>query len=539
MMKNKIRLSLDGWLTITTSLVSVVFLTLFALQAGGLWRDEANTFNLAELSYGELWFKMQYDSFPLIWPVVFGFLQKVGFQGDLSLRFLGVFILLLLLGCLWYNACRLNYKSPLIAVTLLMLSPSLIIWGSSIRAWGFGMVFSSLIYTFTIGYVLKPNIRNWILLLIICLLGIHTLYYNTIVVFVCLSSGSLCLYVAGHKKESVLTLLIGVLTAASMTVYITTINRIAEWNLSVKTNFDLQLFIAKIYETLSPGGTLALFAWALAVPVCLVLAAWYLIKTYKNGKPSDESQLLFSFLVLMLIVPVYYLFLTKVSYLTQPWYYFVLMLIVAIATDTILGTLSRIPSVNNARIFAAGLLLVAALSVNPSVIFMRLTNIDLLSAILNKDAKQQDLILVYPWFEGITFDRYYGGEAPWYTIPSLSDHKLHRYDLVKEHMKNPVQADVLRSTYWDMEKTLRSGNTVYLVGEPMFPQAGQTVPVLPPAPLSPWGWQDGPYCIIWSMQISDYLLKHSAYKTQFQHDQSMKINPHENANLYVFKGWKD
>jgi hypothetical protein len=538
-MKKPGRVSFECLVSVAASLVSVIFLVFFALHAGGLWRDEANTFNLAALPYGELWLKMQYDSFPLIWPLVFGFAQKIGFQGDLGLRILGIFILLLLLGCLWYNARRLNYKSPLIAVTLFMLSPCLIIWGSSIRAWGFGLVFSSLIYTFTIRYVFNTNFQSWISLLLICLFGAHSLYYNTLVIFVCLSSGAVCLYVAGHQKQSAMTLLIGIFTAVSMIVYIPTINRIGEWNVSVKTDYNLNLFCAKIYETLSPGGAVALLAWGLVVPVCIVLAGRYLIKKNEDEYPNEKYQILYSFLILALIIPIYYVFLKKLSYLTQPWYYLVLLLVVSLAADTILGTLSKIHSIKIARNITACLLFVMALSVVPGEIFIRLTNVDLFSNILNKEAKAQDLVLVYPWYEGITFKRYYHGGAPWQTIPEISDHKLHRYDLIKKHMINPNQADVLRSTYTDINRTLKANKKVFLLGEPIFPQQGHIVPVLPPAPSSPAGWQDTPYCMTWCMQVSDYLIKHAKSVSKINEHVIPAVSKYESASLFVFEGWKD
>ena len=72
----------------------------------------------------------------------------------------------------------------------------------------------------------------------------------------------------------------------------------------------------------------------------------------------------------------------------------------------------------------------------------RQTNIDLIAAQLREQAGPNDLILVYPWYCGITFNRYYHGAAPWTTLPALSDPRIHRYDLLKEKLaaRRPDQA---------------------------------------------------------------------------------------------------
>src|SRR5437899_633264 len=62
---------------------------------------------------------------------------------------------------------------------------------------------------------------------------------------------------------------------------------------------------------------------------------------------------------------------------------------------------------------------------------VRQTNVDLLAASLGERAAKDDLIVVTPWYMGITFERYYRGAAPWKTVPPLESHSFHRYDLIK------------------------------------------------------------------------------------------------------------
>ena len=527
------------WLSIASTVIAGFFLILFVLHSGGLWRDETNTFNMASSSFEVMWGRLEYDSFPVFWPIIFGLLIKFAGSADLFLRLVGLMMAVGLMVCLWFNATCLRYRDPIIALALLMFCPSIILWGCSMRAYGIGMIEACLIYTLVWKYVEEGSIKNILLLFLVCLAGVHTLFYNAVIVLICILSGSATLLLQKNYKNILMLGGVGLVTAISMLIYLPMIRRVEAWNVSVKTDYTLTLFLSKLHETISPGGDLALWAWCLVIPVSLIFAGKYLLNTSKEGGGITRKRLLYPFLVLLLITPAYFIFLKKLSYLTQPWYYLVFMAIVAVSADSILGILSKNQAINNGRIITAGLLMLAALCFVPKVISTRMTNIDLLAGILNQNTTSQDLILVYPWYEGITFNRYYRGAATWQTIPEIADHEVHRYDLIKEKISNPNQACILENTYTKIKSTLKSGNKVYVLGEPIFPQAGQIVPVLPPAPQSQYGWQDTPYNMTWCMQAGDYLLKHALTASPVNSKYNANISQYECANLYEFEGWKD
>src|SRR3954469_4537762 len=78
---------------------SAMLLVLTAMHAGPLWRDETNTFNLAHMpSLRDLWQNLQFDSFPLLWPLLMrgcGMLRLT--NGDIGIRMLGLGIALFFL----------------------------------------------------------------------------------------------------------------------------------------------------------------------------------------------------------------------------------------------------------------------------------------------------------------------------------------------------------------------------------------------------------------------------------------------------------
>jgi len=98
-----------------------------------------------------------------------------------------------------------------------------------------------------------------------------------------------------------------------------------------------------------------------------------------------------------------------------------------------------------------------------------------------------DLIVVVPWQFGIPFQRYYRGAAHWVTIPSIADHQVHRYDLMKSKMISAHPIDDLAEA---IRVTLVSGNRVWFVGGLNLPTPEKGPMVLPPAPASRFKWDN-------------------------------------------------
>ena len=73
---------------------SAMLMVLTAMNAGPLWRDETNTFNLAHMpSLRDIWHNLQFDSCPLLWPLVVRGSGMLGLtDGDMGIRILGLAI---------------------------------------------------------------------------------------------------------------------------------------------------------------------------------------------------------------------------------------------------------------------------------------------------------------------------------------------------------------------------------------------------------------------------------------------------------------
>jgi len=98
-----------------------MLLVLTAMHAGPLWRDETNTFNLAHMpSLRDIWHNLQFDSFPLLWPLLVRGCGMLGLtDGDMGIRILGLGIGLFFLSSLWLCQRWIRGRTPILSVALL------------------------------------------------------------------------------------------------------------------------------------------------------------------------------------------------------------------------------------------------------------------------------------------------------------------------------------------------------------------------------------------------------------------------------------
>jgi hypothetical protein len=88
-----------------------------------------------------------------------------------------------------------------------------------------------------------------------------------------------------------------------------------------------------------------------------------------------------------------------------------------------------------------------------------LTVVDKVAAIINHEARPNDLVLVQPWSSGVEFSRYYHGAAPWATAPDIAIAGEYRMDLVKQRLLTRLDMD---PEYARIDQVLKSGGRVIL-----------------------------------------------------------------------------
>src|SRR5208283_2563052 len=148
----------------------------------------------------------------------------------------------------------------------------------------------------------------------------------------------------------------------------------------------------------------------------------------------------------------------------------------AVCCDAIASQAHPIARVGVLALAVAALLV----SVSPSAfaaLRWRQTNGDLVAAQVARNADADDLVIVHPWYFGLTYGYYYRGAAEWTTLPPLADYRFHRYDLLKEKL---ATTNAIAPVLARLETVLRSGHRVWLVGNISAPPAGAPIPRDPP-----------------------------------------------------------
>jgi hypothetical protein len=229
---------------------------------------------------------------------------------------------------------------------------------------------------------------------------------------------------------------------------------------------------------------------------------------------------------------------------TQPWYYVPLLAVLAPALDAAARLVATSATAGTAtasgwrRVVRLALALVIASAVTlPAwrLLHERRTNVDLVAATLAKRVAPGEAIVVYPWYCGVSFRRYYEGKAPWVAVPPLEDLRIHRYDLLKAAMAQP---NPMEPAVELMGKTLQSGHRVWVVGGLPTTRTDVPPPILPPAPHGPQGWNNGPYVTVWGMQTAYFLQTHALHAEFLPAPSDARMNPFENLSVVVVSGWR-
>ncbi len=507
------------------------------LSAGGLWRDEVNSVNLVSWPIAGIWANLQYDSFPMLWFLVLKAWIAVFGGSDFAIRGLGLATSLGVIATIWWTGRALGARAPLISLSLFGLMPSLVVYGGSIRAFGMGVM----LIVLTLGAIWKmaekPTPWRFAAACLTAILSVQCLYHNCVLLFGIGVGAAAACAVRRRWMAAILPLATGAVAAITMLPYRQTIAQIGTWNIIIKQPVDFSRLLHVFASTLDPSGAIMVWIWlglaAASAAICICGLALRRDAAYLPSRATAVFAL-----VAIAIVPAAYLgFLKSLSYPTQVWYYLPVAAVLALVLEAGLSTFF------NAFVWTAALRIVAALAIAvPLTLWAwdmngaRQTNIDLVAAKLEALADKDDYIVLNPFYLGLPFNRYYHGATPWTTLPEIAEHRIHRYDLFMQKMteQQPV-LPVLRK----IQETLLSGHRVWLViwGEFESLPPGQSPVVLPPAPNSRYGWNEGCYQASWTQQLAAAIRPaRSLQVTPVPSDRP--VSPFEGATILEVSGWQ-
>lgn len=572
---------------------AAALLTLFAVWAhgerlahgGGLWRDEAAAVRLATLpSLRAVWRLFPHEAFPLGVPLAIRSFAGVAGDGDGALRLFGMLVGLAVAAALWVSARASGRTLPLLSLALLAGNAPFVVFGDSLRGYGLGSLCIVLGFAALARLLRRPG--PWpatgALLAMVgavqCLLGNAAL-----VAALCAAAALAAIAVPGDgaappataetrragRRVAFVAVNIGLAAAVSLLPYAAPLVAARAWSVVVAYHPGLPQIVRMLGATLGPAGA----AWAVLAALAVAATAWTLAarrgssgnqqgdtpgqtvsgemapgsaaaKETRSPVPSPSSTSedqaggdrlrLFAVLALVLGLAAQLLFQDLLGYTPRAWYDLPLLALAACALEPLVAALCRTPLARLARVALTIALVAAVLPYALPRLRLRMTNADLVARRLASAAAPDDLVLVSPWYYGVSFNRYYRGPAAWMTLPDLPDHGVHRYDLVKAKLAAPHPIDDVLAA---VQRTLGGGHRVWLVGQLRLPPPGQAPPVLPPAPASPAGWHDLPYVESWAMQLGTTLRAHAGTLARVQVPSPDPVSPLENMTLAVAAGW--
>ena len=509
--------------TVAAVSLHLIFLT----HAGGLWRDEAITANQSAMSFSELWQKLTLDSSPLFTPLALrGWSALAGGHSDFVFRAYGFVVGIALLGALWFNAWAMGRQLPLLSLGLLAVNATVVRWGDTVRAYGSSLVFMLVMLGLVWRLAVKPDGRRFALAAVAAVLSVQAQFQNAALLLAMCGAGCLVCLRRRDWRTAGLVVSVGLVAALTLVPYVPNILHSQEWWALQKSGF----LPGWVWSTVL--NAIGVPCWWLAIPWLglVLLAVGAGIGAARHADWPDSELRLFAASALVLGPGCFLVFLWVAGLRTQVWYYLPPMALSAACINAALPT--KLGELRALRLAVVGLMILLPYPESARLARWRMTNLDLVAARLQAEAGPEDLIVIHKWFCGVTFNRYYHGQAPWLTVPPMDDYRIQRYDELRERMraKDPLKAAVARAA-----DTLASGHRLWLVGWFVF--NGQP-PVRPEPPQGPQGWQEAPYEEAWAQQFAYLVVTRAGKLETFDDGATGSISPYENLPVYLAQGWR-
>lgn len=509
------------------------------VKAGGFWRDEANSITLSLLpDLGSVWTALQHDSFPILhylvirgWALLFG-------SGDSSLRLLGLLVGILLVAAFWYAADSLGGRAPLISLLLVGLNPVAIRFLDALRPSGLACLASVLAFALVWRALRQPDAKHLAAATVLLVCCVQLLFQAAIIVLAIGIAAIVSAYYQGGMRRALLLAMPFVAAALSLIPYRAHIQRAAEWAPVAMAPPEGRDLLPGLLKAINVP-----FPWMKWLWLVLVVLAIYgavrggLFSACRQGYDRERlGRCLYCGLTLALSTVLFVLFFATVSGITpKAWHYLPLLVMVVIAAEPMLEQLVSTCSRRIGLLAVATLLTAITLGYSVQQLQMRFTSMDIVAASIAREAGPNDLVVLLPWFYGVSFHRYYHGRAPWVSFPILREKSLHRFDLLKEKMIHP---QAVAEDLANIMATLKRGGRVWVVGAFVGLQ-DTPVTLLPAAPLPHSGWSSSPYLTNWNRYLMTALVTHAREGEEVSSAGVKMVAAQEKPSIMLFQGYKE
>ncbi len=513
-----------------TGLLGVMHIVLL-LNRGPLWRDEISSLSLATApTWPQFWAGLGLDPMPAFFPLLLRAWKTIAGDSDFHLRILGCLIGLAGLGAFWMSARLTKHRTPLLSLVSLGICPTLIIWGDSLRGYGLGVFWIVLAFALFWQLIERPTRWTFAAATLAGICSVHSVYTNALLIFSCVLA-AIC--VTARRREwarAGLVLGSGMLAAFSLVPYAKLVHATTEWADLNRIDFSL-LNSSKVLAAALSGPREFLF-WGWLALIGLALATT-LIARPANSRRRDST--LYALLASVGGFIFTMTFFRVVGWGTNVWYYLPILAVAAVAMDLILDLENLRGHAPIARMTVALLGVIFVLPFSLRALDRRASNIDLAAAVISKQASEDDVVIVWPAPDGITFQRYLRRPLDWIAIPQVEHFPAQPGDDLLAPFR---EAGALQPVIEKVEAALKSNRRVWLASTwPLQLPRGPVPPVLPLSAANPR--KMGYFLRGWGYLLAQEFQMHAAHisKVNLPNDQS--ISAYEEANVLVFEGWKD
>lgn len=437
-------------------------------SAGGLWRDEVHSVNMATAPTDDLFFALTNDSFPALWAVVLrGWIASFG-SSDQSVRILGFLIGLAIIPAMIWMARQFGVVFPWWLILLLGLDPSLIVYGGEVRGYGLGILTLLLLIGASWRTLKNPTSWSWTVLLLLSLLAVQSSYTNC---FLLMATFIACGIVSLRRRKVVVCAgfgTVGILAATSMLPYVLFV--------FPRLSGLIKPFVEPVPWWTPASVFLDAYKWGGGPRslIWLVVGLVGVIHVLRQLNPrsseameqSDEEQNLALFLPPFFWIGTagFWCYMGMLRVHTAYWYHLPFLALLAVTTDIQMDLWTR----HNRRrqilsISLSIITCVAAISQVTDRVSLRMTTLDLIASSLEESVQEGDLVVVAPWYLGVPFHRYYRGQVEWTKVPDIDGRFRPFEELTELHKVRPA-ARAIDPGLERITATLQNGKRVWWVG---------------------------------------------------------------------------
>lgn len=529
------RIELLAGVGLTAVLLAVHIVML--LHAGPLWRDEISSVTLAtRSSLAEFWATLIYDPCPAFFFILLRAWHALVGNSDFALRVLGFLIGVFAIAAFWIAGRLTARRPPLIALGLLGFSPTLIVWGDSLRAYGLAVACIAITFGCFWRVIENPRASVVFAATAAAIASVQSLFTNALLIFACGTAAAVVAVRRGEWPRALLVLGIGGVAGITLLPYVPVLQTTKDWATIRSYALPLRAYTDVLREALEQAGPAAPWAW-----IVLALAALLSAILLQRGGATDQQAARRADAALYAVIATGIAFFATIAFFralswpTSIWYYLPMLAVAAVSIDLALDLSRLVGKASLIRAATAIVLVLLSLSAVVAKVQVRASNLDIVADLLERQAGPEDLIVLQPFTDGITFQRYFNGPTKWMTIPVLEDLTLHRWDHMMDQLRRP---DAIRPVLDNVARTLHRGNKVWVISTyPIFAQEKRPPPV---RPLQPGDQRRlGNFVSGWAALLVHQLQTHAASMSGVMLPGDQTVNPYEDAHIVMFSGWKD